>query len=137
MDLYKMDLYDEFKVLLILSLFGLFLDISKSKKLYNKCRRKKQFLAFLFVHHIISVFTLIGWLSSNKKVLIFYILVLITIFLHWRLNNGHCYSTDYINDLCKINIKFRDFYHFLRLKSHMETMCCSFALIALIRIRRM
>lgn len=132
-----MNLYDELKILLIVSLLSLFLDISTSKKIYNKCIRKKQFLAFLFFHHMISVFSLIGWLSSNKKVLICYILVLVIIFLHWKLNNAHCYSTDYINKLCKINIKLRDFYYFLRLKNQMKIIAGSFALIALIRIRKM
>lgn len=132
-----MNLYDELKILLIVGLLSLVLDISTSKKIYNKCIQKKQFLAFLFFHHIISVFTIIGWLSSNKKVLLCYVFVLIIIFLHWRLNDDKCYSTDYINNLCKINIKLRDFYYFLRLKNQMKIITYSFAFIALIRIRKM
>jgi len=132
-----MNLYDELKILLIVSLISLFLDISTSKKIYKKCIQKKQFLAFLYFHHVISVFTIIGWLSSNKKVLFCYVFVLIIIFLHWRLNDDKCYSTDYISNLCKINIKFRDFYYFLRLKKQMKIITCSFALIALIRIRKL
>lgn len=131
-----MKFHDELKILLIISFISLFFDISTSKKKYKKCINDLKFMPFLYVHHIISVFTLIGWLSSNKKILILYILTLIVIFVHWKTNNGHCFSTDYINDLCKIDIELRDFYYFLGLKKQMKTIAGIFAFIAFLKINK-
>lgn len=129
-----MKFHDELKILLIISFISLFLDISLSKKKYNKCIANAKFMPFLYVHHVISVFTLTGWLSSNKKILILYIVTLIVIFAHWKTNNNKCFSTDYINEMCEIKILFRDLYHFLGLKDQMETLCGIFAFISFVKI---
>ena len=132
-----MKFQDELKIFLIISVISLFLDVSTSKELYNECIRDNKFMPFLFLHHVISVFTLTGWLSSNKKILMLYIATLIVIFVHWKTNNGQCFSTDYINHLCKIKIILRDFYYFLGLKDQMKTITGIFAFIAFLKIRRM
>ena len=129
-----MKFHDELKILLIISFISLFLDISTSKKKYNKCIADSKFMPFLYVHHVISVFTLTGWLSSNKKILILYIVTLIVIFAHWKTNNNKCFSTDYINEMCEIKILFRDLYYFLGLKDKMKTICGIFAFIAFLKI---
>jgi hypothetical protein len=132
-----MNFRDELKILLIVSIVSLFLDISTSKKIYSKCKSDPRFMPFLFLHHLISAFCLIGWMSSYKKVLISYIATLIIIFVHWKTNDDKCWSTDYINNLCGIEIKFRDFYYFVGLKDQMELIVGIFAFIAFIKIRRM
>lgn len=128
---------DELKILLIISFISLFLDISTSKKKYNKCIADAKFILFIYFHHVISVFTLTGWLSSNKKILMLYIVTLIVIFTHWKTNNNKCFSTDYINEMCEIKILFRDLYYFLGLKDQMETLCGIFAFIAFVKICKM
>lgn len=132
-----MKFQDELKIFLIISVISLFLDISTSKKIYNKCISDPKFMPLLYAHHVVSVFTLTGWMSSYKKVLILYITTLIVILVHWTTNDGRCWSTDYINDLCGIEIKFRDFYHFLGLKDQMKLIGGTFAFISFVKIWRM
>jgi len=132
-----MKFQDELKIFLIISIISLFLDISTSKKIYDKCISDPKFMPLLYAHHVVSVFTLTGWMSSHKKVLILYISTLIVILVHWKTNNGRCWSTDYINDLCGIEIKFRDFYHFLGWKDQMELICGTLEFIASLKIWKM
>jgi hypothetical protein len=69
---------------------------------------------------MISVFSYIGWMSSNVYVLIYYIISNIMIYVHWDCYN-QCAMSGYIRKECESpNIPFRDLYFFLNLKNEMK-----------------
>ena len=65
----------------------------------------------MLIHHIINVFAQFGWLSNNKYVLYFYLIVPVIVLLHWKTNDNKCIMTEYVNDQCNIEkgTYFRDF----------------------------
>ena len=57
----------EIKIFIFLSFLSFLNDISSSKKkYYEKCISNIDFHIILLLHHCISVFTILGWLSSNR-----------------------------------------------------------------------
>ena len=72
-------------------------------------------LLCLFIHNIITVFLLFGWLigilTKNKSILILHILTVLIVLVLWRMNNNYCILTIYVNRKLNIHDKesFKDF----------------------------
>ena len=72
-------------------------------------------LLCLFIHNIITVFILLGWLlgilTKNKNILILHILTVLIVLTHWKTNDNYCFLTLYDNRKLDIHDKdsFKDF----------------------------
>jgi len=124
----------EFIILFLLSLLSFLKDLSSGLNYYEKCLSDINFHVVLFTHHLISVFSVIGWLSSNKLTLICYILVQISICIQWFIFRK-CILVTYIQENCKNrDIPFRDIYYFLNIKEEMRYIVGCFVIITMIRL---
>jgi len=130
-----MIIQNEIKILLILSLISFIMDVSSgAEAYYKKCLKNPKFYSVLFLHHIISVFSFIGWISSNVYVLIYYIISNIMIFVHWNCYYK-CVISEYIRKECDSpKVPFRDLYYFLGLKEYMKHICGFFMIITIIKL---
>ena len=126
----------EIKILLILSLISFIMDVSSgAEAYYKKCLKNPKFYSVLFVHHIISTFSYLGWMSSNVYVLIYYIISNIMIFVHWNCYYNKCAISEYIRKECESpNVPFRDLYYFIGLKNYMKHICGFFMIITIIKL---
>jgi hypothetical protein len=125
----------EIKILLLLSLISFIADVSSgAEAYYKKCLKNPKFYSILFVHHIISTFSYIGWLSSNVYVLIYYIISNIMIYVHWNCNYNKCAISEYIRKECDSDVPFRDVYYFLGLKEYMKHIGGFFIIITIIKL---
>jgi len=125
----------EIKILLLLSLISFIADVSSgAEAYYKKCLKNPKFYSILFVHHIISTFGYIGWLSSNVYVLIYYIISHIMIYVHWNCYYNKCAMSEYIRKECDSDVPFRDVYYFLGLKEYMKHICGFFIIITIIKL---
>lgn len=70
---------------------------------YKKCLYKTEFHSKLLLHHILVIFIYFGWLSNNSYVLSFYLLLPITLLVHWRMNNNRCVMTEAVNNMCDLD----------------------------------
>lgn len=128
----------EFRILVILSIISFLVDVISGKTThYTKCFKNPKFFSVLFLHHMVSVFSYIGWLSSNVYILIYYIISNIMIFVHWNCYYDKCVISDYVRKECgSSNIPFRDLYFFLGLKNYMKHICGFFMIISIVKIYR-
>lgn len=85
-----------FIVLFAISFVG---DITH-KYTHNKCVLTTKVVALLFIHHIINNFLNFGWLFSNRKLLVLYILTVIGVYIQFALNDHKCVLTQLENKLC-------------------------------------
>lgn len=99
-------IYD-LKILIILIIIAFIIFLYDSYLGENKdCLKEKppfiyiQILVLQYIHHIISLFLTLGWLFNNKYILIFYILFIIIVILHWNMNGDKCFLTVIYNRLC-------------------------------------
>ena len=104
-------IYD-LKILIILSSVAFIIFLYDNFISGNKnCFKKKSFFTILqilslqYIHHFIAIFMSLGWLFNNKYVLIFYILFIYGIFIHWIVNDGICFLTLIYNRICGYNDK--------------------------------
>ena len=110
-------------VLSIMSIVGFFYDvlISDVKTCLNQTKSTKNKILILlitFFHHFLATFGLFGWMFNNKKLLIFYISVIVVTVVQWKFNKGHCIITRSVaklsgNDNYK---RFNDLYRIIGLK---------------------
>jgi hypothetical protein len=82
------------------------LDLTTSKNLYKNCMTLAPQIFILF-HHYISIFSLFAWLSNNKYILIFNIILILCMFAHWMMNGNVCEWTRKTKEQCGINEDFR------------------------------
>ena len=113
--------YQELVVCINIGIISFIADIYSGKnKLYKNCKDHSYTLTILFLHHLISSFMYFGWISNNKKILIFHIFM-ITIVLLFQLNNKlRCPLTDIVNNNCNITRGnyLRDFLYFSNIKKN-------------------
>ena len=127
---------NEFKILIFISLIIFLFDLfSGIKTFYKKCYTNPKFLSMLFIHHVISTFSYLGWMSSNVYVLIYYIISNIMIYVHWNCYNNKCALVEYVKKKCdEDDIPFRDLYYFLDLKKQMKYIGGFFMIITIIKL---
>ena len=86
---------------LVLGTFGYLLDILTSNKRYTKCKDITT-QSLLWLHHVMFVFSLTGWLSTSKPLLVLYLLVTVITAVHWHYNNDVCAWTTTVNERCGV-----------------------------------
>jgi hypothetical protein len=117
-------------VFILITLFSFVYSVKQYDTL-NKSRINKvsdfNILLCLFIHNIISVFLvfgfLIGILTKNKNILILHILTVLIVMVHWKTNDNYCSLTLYINRKLDIHDKesFKDFQQIVKGNKHSET----------------
>jgi hypothetical protein len=87
------------KILILVYILAVCLDITYT---YKKCIYKNGYkiLPAILLHRLITIFMYFGWLFNNKIVLAVYILMLLTIIIHWFTNDWKCLITQYENYIC-------------------------------------
>ena len=98
----------QLSIFIILGSIAYILDISTSGNLYTHCK-SLYVQPLLLVHHIIYIFSLFGWLSNNIYILLLYILTIVSLFSHWKINNNICTWTEVIKKDCGITQNLRTF----------------------------
>ena len=92
------DIYNIF-IFIGIFLFEFIVDIFYTAETIKCIRSKKslddkiELLGIIYIHHIISVFIIFGWILTNKKALMLYIFMTIAAIVSWSFNNGLCYIT--------------------------------------------
>ena len=90
----------DISVIIGIGLVSYAIDFSQNKDtLYTSCSDLYTQMSLL-LHHIYIVFSLVGWASNNKTILILYVLSAILVQLHWIMNNNKCAWTQFINKRC-------------------------------------
>jgi hypothetical protein len=103
-------------VFILITLFSFVYSVKQYDTL-NKSRINKvsdfYILLCLFIHNIITVFILLGWLlgilTKNKSILILHILTVLIVLIMWRMNNNYCILTLYLNR--KLDLPHRETFH--------------------------
>lgn len=73
----------------------------------NTFRKKIYFNINVLIHHIVaSSFLTFGWLSTNKTILIWYFIIAVYIYSHWKLLDNQCIISINASDLCNGNYNF-------------------------------
>ena len=88
-------------IIIILSLIRIAVDISVT---YKNCYIKPSVTAILFIHSFIWVFTYLGCLYKDRKMLWTYLITIIVITLHWITNANRCVLTTIVNEQCNLHI---------------------------------
>jgi hypothetical protein len=117
-------------VFILITLFSFVYSVKQYDTL-NKSRINKvsdfDILLCLFIHNIITVFLLFGWLvgilTKNKSILILHILTVLIVLVHWKTNDNFCILTLYVNRKLNIHDKesFKDFQEIFVRKDHSDT----------------
>ncbi len=89
------------KLYLFIFIFQLFMTI----KHFIKCKDINIFKTLVFLaHHLLDVYVFFGFLvNETKNEILFHLILLISLLIHWFTNNYNCILTTYLNDLCKFN----------------------------------
>jgi len=95
-------------ILILIGILAYILDLSTSNNLYHKCMTI-QTQSLLLIHHIIYIFSLFAWLSNNLYILVLNVILIIGMFIHWKINNNICTWTQTIKEKCNIKENLRTF----------------------------
>jgi len=101
----------EFLIMFILSILSFSFDIYTEKGHYLRCRQIVLTYLILYVHHILYAYALFAWMSSNKYILLVYLIMLPLIFVLWQFNDGNCILSVEVNRRCgkKDSVLFNSF----------------------------
>lgn len=105
-------------VLTLILIYSFYVDINGK---YKECIEKdKRILPIILFHRIFTLFIFTGWLFKNRIVLIAYVVITITMFLHWYTNSNKCFVTQIENKMCDFpkNTPYNPIYYYL---SHLDT----------------
>ena len=88
--------------------------LNQTQSLHNKVL----VVLITFVHHLLAMFGLFGWMFNNKKLLLAYVIIIVVTIVQWKFNSGHCIITRSVaklsgNDDYK---RFNDLYRIIGLK---------------------
>ena len=104
---------DSKKVLFLLYLFVI-LSIIDCLTQYRKCIiSHPEMICEILLHRLINIFAYFAWIFDNKIILIFYIIFMVALIIHWSTNNWECILTKYENKVCKFNKNARYDYFFI------------------------
>ena len=87
-------------IIITLSLIRILVDISIT---YKNCSVKPSVTGLLFLHSFIWVYTYLGCLYRDKKLLMIYLITIFMIVLHWMSNDNRCILTTKVNMECNLN----------------------------------
>ena len=88
-------------IIIIISLIRISIDMTIK---YKNCFYKKDVSFILFLHSFIWVFTYLGCLYTDKKILYIYLTTIFIIMLHWLTNKNKCIMTTFVNEKCNLHI---------------------------------
>ena len=117
----------DLKIMIILFIIAFLIFLYDSYLGENKdCLKEKpsftyiQILCLQYIHHFIALFITLGWLFNNKNILLFYILFIICIVIHWKTNDDKCFLTVIYNRLCGYDDRklFNEFTGIIGLKKY-------------------
>jgi hypothetical protein len=86
----------------------------------NGMVRRIKFVLFTILHHLLSVFLLVGWIMNSKIIIIIYLFTIVIVFGSWQITDGLCWMTVLQNNMCGCNKK-KPFNHLLQLMKIKET----------------
>jgi len=88
--------------------------LNQTQSLHNKVL----VILITFVHHLLAMFGLFGWMFNNKKLVLAYVIIVIVTMVQWNLNNGHCVITDLVANISgnKDYVRFNDLYRIIGYK---------------------
>ena len=101
-----------FLITIILGILIFIYDIYRSRNNYKLCSKFAYLI--LLIHHIISVFAQIGWLSNDKNILYIYLFMKIVIIIGLLIFK-QCILTIIVNKYCNITGRFRDTFYYLNI----------------------
>ena len=117
----------DLKIMIILFIIAFLIFLYDSYLGENKdCLKEKpsftyiQILCLQYIHHFIALFITLGWLFNNKNILLFYILFIICVVIHWKTNDDKCFLTVIYNRLCGYDDRklFNEFTGIIGLKKY-------------------
>lgn len=114
-------LYEIFFLVLVSTIFFLIDIFIYSRDCLDRYPNERtKVYSILWIHHLVAIFIIFGWLSTSRVVLYTYILLLIVVFLHWNLNNGRCIITQIVNRMCGYDemAQFNDFFQLIGVKKY-------------------
>jgi hypothetical protein len=91
---------DQKKAIIVFILFIILSIIDILTKYKNCVSCKPSIIPEILLHRFINVFMYTGWIFDNKVILVFYLITLLLLIIHWMLNNGKCILTKYENIVC-------------------------------------
>lgn len=102
-DLPKKDTnYNELlKLVFLLSMFLICIVIDLNTRLKYCKNINTDVILLILSHRLIYVFLMLGWIFNNKIILIFYILFICSINIHWIVNEWKCDLTQKENKICE------------------------------------
>ena len=111
-------------LILLLTITGFIINVYLSVETYNCIKNKnnvkqKSYIYFvLLIHHFVFSFYHFGWLFNNTTILFIYLLIPISILLHWSTNGWKCKLSQMINIVCDFNDSklFEDLFDIIGLK---------------------
>lgn len=85
---------------------------------YRECRKKARFHAILWTHHFVFWYLLLGWMSTDKRFLVVYLIFAVCVLIDWKMNHGSCSLTLRLNSVCQLpsDRVFRDAMYWLGIK---------------------
>ena len=80
-----------------------------SKQTQTCLRKRKDVIALLLFHHVLSAFLLFGWMIPDRRVLSLFLLGNVLMLLEWVVYGG-CRLTMWLNEMCDDDtaLPFRD-----------------------------
>jgi hypothetical protein len=106
-----------FSLLFILSFVSYIYDV-ETNQCFSNSKQSIGVNLFLYFHHVVALFLYIGWISSSKIILEFYVFTIFLIVLHWFTNDQKCILTQIVNYYCGFpdGEAFHDIFYFLGMK---------------------
>ena len=82
--------------------------------------KKTQALFLITAHHILGTIANFGWLATSKIFLSIFIIINISIIIHWITNKNRCKTTQKLNKICGFpeDKWFPDFFYIIGLKKY-------------------
>jgi hypothetical protein len=95
-----MNTNDETKAVILFILFIILSLIDILTRYRNCVSYTPSIIPEILLHRLLNVFMYFGWIFDNKVVLIFYVISLLLLIIHWISNNWKCVLTKYENAVC-------------------------------------
>ena len=100
-----------------LGILSYLIDFLTAKDLYKNCKYPITNQIEILIHHILFMFSLTGWLSNNKTILIMYVVGLLLTVIHWKYSNYNCKLTENIKNDCNISNGLRSPINLLKINN--------------------
>jgi len=86
-------------IIIFLSLVG-YINNARNHRCINHSKQPLLSHYLDFLHHLVYFITFLGWLSNSKIILIIHVLITVSTYIGFLLNDGKCWMTQLFYDLC-------------------------------------